>query len=386
MAVKVLIVDDIEANRVLLEEQIAGLGHSPILAENGLFALEKMESQPPDLVLLDILMPEIDGYEVLEKMKRDRLLRQIPVIMITAVDEIESTVRCIEKGADDYLTKPFNPTLLKARISACLEKKQWHDQEEKYLKRIEELLSKYKEDINFGAKVQKQILTNLPNVEKVLGNVGYQVSFYNRPATTITGDFIWPKEIDNNSAGLFFADSCGHGLQAALLSVFFLPIIRNLESPLWHPSEFLARLTKSVQGLIPSGKFVACNYLIFGPEIIIFANAGQSFPILLQNGTVEELEIGGPPIGFTSQIEYRDIRTNFSFGDRLILYTDGITEATNSKEEVYGKERLMQSIRKNALLGIHELKDQIITDVRSFVEDENFEDDITIAIFEKREG
>ncbi|MGR3310719.1 MAG: response regulator [Candidatus Brocadiales bacterium] len=130
---RILIVDDNEANRTVLNDLVIALGHISVLAENGLSALGQMEKQPADLVLLDILMPEMDGYEVLNRIKGDNDLRYIPVIMISAVDEIESVVQCIEKGADDYLTKPFNPTLLKARIGACLEKKRLQDVERELL-------------------------------------------------------------------------------------------------------------------------------------------------------------------------------------------------------------------------------------------------------------
>lgn len=133
----ILVADDKEINRDVLCSFITVLGHVPILAENGLSALTQMEKNPPDLVLLDILMPKMDGYKVLSHMKSDSLLCNIPVIMISAVYEMESVVRCIEKGADDYLVKPFDLTLLKARIGACLEKKRLRDQKDNYLKQIE---------------------------------------------------------------------------------------------------------------------------------------------------------------------------------------------------------------------------------------------------------
>jgi len=133
---KILIVDDIEANRNILNHLTITLGHTPMLAENGLSALAQISKQPPDLILLDILMSEMDGYQVLEHLKSKNHLRHIPVIMISAVDEIDSVVKCIEQGADDYLVKPLNPTLLRARINSSLEKKQWRDKlqksEEKY--------------------------------------------------------------------------------------------------------------------------------------------------------------------------------------------------------------------------------------------------------------
>ena len=147
-AATILVADDSEINRDVLHALITTLGHVPLLAENGLAALNQMEKQPPDLVLLDIIMPEMDGYKVLNHMKGDSSLRNIPVIMISAVYEMESVVRCIEKGADDYLVKPFDITLLKARISSCLEKKRLRDHEDKYLKQTEDYNLKLEERVS----------------------------------------------------------------------------------------------------------------------------------------------------------------------------------------------------------------------------------------------
>jgi putative two-component system response regulator len=135
---KILIVDDLEPNRMVLNDQVESLGHIPIMAENGVSALGQINSNNPDLVLLDIMMPEMDGYQVLETMKSDTNFRHIPVIMISAVDELESVVRCIQKGAVDYLVKPFNPFLLKARIDSALAIKRLHDQEANYRMHIEQ--------------------------------------------------------------------------------------------------------------------------------------------------------------------------------------------------------------------------------------------------------
>ncbi|MBF2028804.1 MAG: response regulator [Oscillatoriales cyanobacterium C42_A2020_001] len=132
-----LVVDDVEANRDLLTRRLQRQGYEVAVAINGRAALEMIKQQPFDLVLCDIMMPEMDGYQVLEHLKADPGLRHIPVIMISALDDMESVVRCIELGAEDYLFKPFNPTLLKARIGACLEKKRLRDQEQAYLKQIQ---------------------------------------------------------------------------------------------------------------------------------------------------------------------------------------------------------------------------------------------------------
>ena len=129
----VLVVDDNEVNRDLLARRLQRQGHVVTVAEDGLQALEMLRRDPFDLVLLDIMMPQMNGYQVLENLKADEKLRHIPVIMISAVDDIDSVVRCIELGAEDYLSKPFNPVLLRARISACLEKKRLRDKEQAYL-------------------------------------------------------------------------------------------------------------------------------------------------------------------------------------------------------------------------------------------------------------
>jgi adenylate cyclase len=124
-----LVVDDNEDNRYALTRRLAREGYTNVAtAVDGRQALELLRSQSFDLVLLDIMMPNVNGYEVLETMKADDRLRHVPVVMISAVDEIDSIVRCIELGAEDYLPKPFNPTLLRARVGACLERKRLHDQ------------------------------------------------------------------------------------------------------------------------------------------------------------------------------------------------------------------------------------------------------------------
>ncbi|HMA37596.1 MAG TPA: response regulator [Chloroflexia bacterium] len=134
-----LVVDDDRANRLLLTRYITQQHHRVTTAENGRAALERIAQEPFDLVLLDVIMPEMDGYAVLEQLRADNRLRDLPVIMISALDEIDSVVRCIELGAADYLAKPFNPILLRARIGACLEKKRLRDQELLYLREVAQL-------------------------------------------------------------------------------------------------------------------------------------------------------------------------------------------------------------------------------------------------------
>lgn len=147
----ILVVDDNDMNRDMLMRRLTKQNYRVILAVDGKRALEELRSEEIDLVLLDIMMPVMDGYEVLERIKADESLTHIPVIMITAVDDLESTIKCIELGAEDYLPKPFNPVLLRARIGASLEKKRLSDIEHKYREHVEE------RNIILGDRVKVQV-------------------------------------------------------------------------------------------------------------------------------------------------------------------------------------------------------------------------------------
>lgn len=147
----VLVVDDNENNRDLLTRRLKARGHTIMTVENGKQALEVIRRQTFDLMLLDIMMPEMNGFQVLETIKKDADLRHLPVIVVSGLDDMDSIVKCIELGAEDYLTKPFDATLLKARIHASLEKKRLRDQEETYRRQIEEY------NLHLEGRVREQV-------------------------------------------------------------------------------------------------------------------------------------------------------------------------------------------------------------------------------------
>ena len=167
----VLVVDDDPVNRSLLARSLEREGHRHAIAENGREALEMLRAEPFDVVLLDVLMPEMDGYDVLAAIEADAGLREIPVIMVSAVEELDSVVRCIEMGADDYLPKPFDPVLLRARMNGSLTKKRLHDLERDRVRGtfsrfvpepvVDELLRRTDDDLRLpGARVDATALSS----------------------------------------------------------------------------------------------------------------------------------------------------------------------------------------------------------------------------------
>lgn len=161
-AIQILIVDDQASIRELLSEYVALLGHRAVLAENGLSALVQMREKMPDLVLMDVMMPEMTGDEALEHMKADPVLRQVPVVMISAMDHMESVARCIAHGAEDYIVKPFEPEILKARIANCLEKKHLRDSQEALHHRVRDynirLEARVREEVRRTTEAQASII------------------------------------------------------------------------------------------------------------------------------------------------------------------------------------------------------------------------------------
>src|SRR5258706_626902 len=212
---RILVVDDVEMNRDLLARRLQQQGHTVSLAENGRRALERLRAEEFDLVLLDIMMPEMDGYQVLGEMMGDAVLKNVPVIMISAVTEMDSVVKCIEIGATDYLPKPFNAVLLKARVVSTLEKKRLRDKERLYAKSLER-------DLEIGREIQKSFLPEeLPRV------LGWEIAARFRPARQVAGDFYDALALPaSGRIGLLVADVCDKGLGAALFMALFHTVLR----------------------------------------------------------------------------------------------------------------------------------------------------------------
>ena len=203
-----LVVDDNEMNRDMLSRRLEREGYTVSVAENGRQALDLVRVQRFDLVLLDLMMPELDGFAVLERMKADDHLRHIPVIMISALDELGSVVRCIEIGAEDYLPKPFEPTLLRARIGACLEKKQLRDQEQRTYQALVKTQKNLAAELAEAAEYVKSLFP-----APLTGDVSADWRFI--PSTQLGGDAFGYHWLDADHFAMYLLDVCGHGVGAA---------------------------------------------------------------------------------------------------------------------------------------------------------------------------
>ena len=338
----ILVVDDNEMNRDLLSRRLRRDGHTVIVAEHGRAAIDRLAEHPFDLVLLDIMMPELTGYEVLEIMKGDATLQQIPVVMITAATEEESIVRCLLLGADDHLPKPFNPQILRARVASSLAKKRLHDGEKRYAKSLER-------ELEIGREIQLGFLPDtLPSP------AGWELCAHFRPARQVAGDFYDAFALADGRVAIVLADVCGKGVGAALFMALFRTLIRALAEPQFAAAPNVADgLRATVQATNDyiarthgrANMFATTFAAVLDPATgaLEYVNAGHEPPALVDaDGRVRaRLAPTGPALGLMPELEFGVASERLAAGDTLFAYTDGVVDARDLQDEPFGEDRLM---------------------------------------------
>jgi phosphoserine phosphatase RsbU/P len=324
---RILIVDDLEVNRDLLARRVQRLGHLTGFADNGRTALEQLRASAWDLVLLDITMPVMDGYEALTQIKADPLLAHIPVVMVSAIDEIDSVVRCIELGADDYLSKPFNPVILRARIESSLAKKHLADQKQV-------ALSALSREMEIGRQIQRGFLP-----EKLPKLTGWDLAAWFKPARHVGGDFYDALQLADGRIVIAVADVCDKGVGAALYMALFRSLLRSMLLQAVHAESSTSLLQRTV-GF--TNDYIATEHgrdnmfatLFIGIVDIVsgrldYINAGHEAPFLgrANRKDYEVFDPQGLAVGMLPDIRHEVRSIAIELGDTLLIFTDGVTEA-----------------------------------------------------------
>jgi sigma-B regulation protein RsbU (phosphoserine phosphatase) len=328
----ILIVDDNEGNRDMLARQLVRQGHTFAVAVDGRDALARLRGEPFDLVLLDMMMPVLDGYGTLREIKHDPGLRHLPVIMISALDELGSVVRCIERGAEDYLPKPFNPVLLRARIGAGLEKKRFRDQERLYVKTIEETQARLKAELTEAENYIRSILP--PPITTGPITTDWRLI----PSTELGGDSFGYHWIDPDHFALYLLDVCGHGVGAALLSVTAINVLRNAALPgvdLRDPGATLTALNEAFLMEKQNDMYFTLWYGVWQPSTrtLRFATAGHPPAVLATpqpDGRHHLALLRGPGmiLGGMSGVVYKTSEHRIPGPAKLYVVSDGTFEIT----------------------------------------------------------
>jgi sigma-B regulation protein RsbU (phosphoserine phosphatase) len=376
---RLLVVDDNEDNRYTLMMRLEIEGYSNIaIAEDGEQALDLLRKQNFDLVLLDVMMPKVDGYQVLSQLKAEGRLHDIPVIMISALNEIDSVVRCIELGAVDYLSKPFNPVLLKARVGASLEKKRLRDEVRAHLARMEE-------ELESARQLQMSMVpTTFP---QPTARRPIEISAMMEPAREVGGDLYDFYDMDDGTLCFFIGDVSGKGVPAALFMArtknvirLVSRLLRGADGAAPTPADIVTAVNRELCQDNVGMMFVTLFFGMLDPQTgdLRFTNAGHNPPYHLNgNRPTPVTACKGRPLGVRDNSAYETGHLTLAPGEEIYLYTDGVTEAADRKDEFFTEERLEAVLRDVAGHPANAIIKAVADAVRTFADGAPQSDDIT---------
>lgn len=399
---RVLVADDNELNRDLLSRRVRRLGHEVVLAEDGRQTLELLRAEPFDVVLLDIMMPNLNGYEVLEAVRVDDHLMHIPIIMISAVDDPESIARCIRLGAVDYLPKPFDPTILQARLGASLARKRLHDREQIYARSLQR-------ELEIGREIQSHFLP-----ESLPTPPGYELAARLRSARMVSGDFYDAFTLSGGETVVVVGDVCDKGVGAALFMALFRSLLRALaeqsEGARWNDRgrgrerrRDAGSRDDAIRGNLLRTVTLANDYIagthsrsnmfatvFFGildttTGLLYYVNAGHEPPAILTSSGLTRLQPTGPALGLLPQLEFRVGEAALRPGEALFIWTDGVTEAQDAAGALFGEERLAELLVQGPG-SADDLIERVLGEVQRFAAGAEQADDITLATVRRLPG
>jgi len=378
----VLVVDDAEVNRDLLTRRLNKDGHAVTVACNGVEALDLARRHAFDLILLDIMMPVMDGYQVLETLKSDENLNHIPVIMITALNDIDSIARCIELGAEDYLPKPFNNILLKARINASLQKKYAHDLQLSYRSRIEEHNALLKQTVQRQTDENSLVAHLMGQMMHSPGLRDADVRYWISPSEMVSGDLVAAARNGHGKLFVMLADSTGHGLPAALNLLPVNRIFYRMVEKGFPVPAIVEEMNLTIKRQSPPDRFVAAIVASIDAEnrTIEVWNGGIPPAVFCDGeGTVlrtfssTSIPLGIVGDGFPARTQIYQWEDD----GQLVMFSDGLLEAENGAGSPFGFERLAAALESSPA---EERFDELVGHLHHHLGQQRAHDDVSVLM------
>ncbi|MDY6969105.1 MAG: fused response regulator/phosphatase [Spirochaetota bacterium] len=371
---RILIIDDSRLQRQVIRDTLLKLNMSITEACDGLEGLEFFSNNKFDLVLVDIVMPNLDGFGFLERFKDLVKDEFVPVILMTGSDDLNSKIKGLSIGADDFLVKPFNDKELVARVISLLRLKSAHS--ELYYKNL-----LIKSELEYAKRLQRFIIpTDFTDIEYPCISGKYL------PTEDIGGDIFDYYKLDDNKVGFLIADVTGHGIPAALVMSMSKMIFSVYSNMYQSSSKLLLRVNSEIIEVLLDDQYITAFYLIYDPQTsqLRYANAGHCRPLLFRNHTdnVTALDTDGFFLGIDEETKYQEKAIKIDRGDRLFLYTDGISEIKNSHNEEFGEKRLASFLKKNKEMKGDDFCDSLLTEVDKFSSLDERNDDIAFLNIE----
>jgi len=367
---RVLIVDDVKANVDILVQALSG-DYKLSVALGGQQALDAVERSAPDLVLLDIVMPDIDGYEICRRLRAAEATRELPIMFLSSLEEATDKARGFEVGGNDYLTKPFETLEVKARVRSLLKAKAYADA----------IKAAAERDLRIAREIQMGLLPT--DIDGRVAGTGLDVHAVLEPAQQVGGDLFEVLRLGAGRVLVAVGDVSGKGIPAALFMAVAMTLLRSMARQGIEAGAILRQVNDDLLTQNPRGMFVTLQCLIFdlAQRRVTCASAGHHAAILIAPGqpprpvfTSSARVLGLMPIGEieTETIDLRD-------GETLVLFTDGVSEAFDVNQELFGEDRLIAELSASPAPSARETTLQVLRAVRQHAAGAKQSDDITIV-------
>ncbi len=375
MPLKVLIVDDDVSNCLLINAILSSAGYQTVVARNGAEAVEIFDKDPQDIVLMDIMMPVMDGYEATIEIKKLAAGRVVPVIFLTAVDDEQGLARCIECGGDDFLSKPYNHIILKAKIDAMARLSHFHSTVIAQRNEIEY----HQERLLKEQNVAKTIFSNIAHAGCLnASNIKYMLS----PMAIFNGDLLLAARKPSGGMHVMLGDFTGHGLSAAIGAIPVADIFYRMTAKGFGIDEVVSEINIKLRSVLPTGIFCAAAIIEIDTveHKLVVWNGGlpDIFVYRKNDGIRHRLESIHLPLGVVGNesLDKEMQCVDIDQGDGIYLYTDGVIEAWDLNGKMYGQKRLemlLQGDQEN-----NSKFDVIRNDLEEFIGEQDHSDDITL--------
>ena len=369
----ILLVDDNPTNLQILFQTLEGAGCKLLIAKNGQGALSIAGKALPDLILLDIMMPDIDGYEVCRKLKSNHATADIPVIFLSALGDTEDKVKGFHLGAVDYITKPFQPDEVIARVNT-------HLTIHRLKREVEIKKDQLEHELEVVSDVQRKLLPKqLPVI------AGFKLATHYETSRYAGGDYYDIVELSENRWGFLIADAEGHSAPAAVLMAMTCALFRAYPDSADNPAAVLHYLNQHLCK-VADPSFMTALYAVYDAKLqtMRIARAGQPPPMIYRSAEKKAFEFdcsGIYPLGIEPyDIEVPVAETKLEPRDRFLIYTDGLTERFNSDGETYGEERLLQPLAVEGAAEPQEVVDAIMADLKKFADGHPADDDQALLL------
>jgi len=375
-ALCVLIADDDETNRVVLESMLRRDGHEVYLAKHGEEAVSLYEAVRPDLVLMDIMMPLVDGYEATRRIKTITGNHFIHVIFLTALTDEPSLVKCLEVGGDDFIVKPVSGAILRAKLAAVARIHGLYGE----LERQQRDLSIHHERLSYEHGVAERIFA------KVIGSARSEAANIRSeilPLAITNGDLLLAAQTPSGGQHVLLGDYTGHGLSAAIGAIPITDIFYAMTRKGFGIREIVAEMNRKLHATLPTGQFLAASLVEWLPRRGIAKIWNGGLPNVIVTADKERRVACIPsrnlPLGIVGDEEFKieiDVR-QISRRDRLYLYSDGLIDARDKEGRMFGQERLEKIVHGN--VDRDRLFDEICEEAAIFRGSQPQDDDITIV-------